>query len=190
MSASYRGRDGFILRTAEALERAIEDPEIRRARRVRRVLLVDEVAQTHPLVRNCLEEIQDYGFLLHSATTPGQGLKRLQSSRYDLVLVDSHLEGATADGLELLAEAFTLWPSARYVLLTAYTSLEWDPHALAARGVDALVNKPWSRVRLQQLIRVLLDTPEELLDRFRLNGCFVIPPDMDEATRFHKERPF
>lgn len=67
--------------------------------RAARVLIVDDAAVTRLAIRR---NLQNKGFFVHSASEGREGLWRLKSQPFDIILTDVHMP--TMDGIEFIRE--------------------------------------------------------------------------------------
>lgn len=81
-----------------------------------RILLVDDDEAQNIIMRSLLER---EGFDLTVACNVGQALKLISTERYDVLLSDLHLPGAS-DGLTVISAMRHINPNAVAVLLTGF----------------------------------------------------------------------
>src|SRR5437868_10469672 len=83
------------------------------------VLIIDDEAA----IRESLETLLELeGYDVQSAATANEGLNRIGSRPYDLVLLDLALPDA--NGIELLAELHVQDPQLTVIMITAYGTVE------------------------------------------------------------------
>lgn len=94
-----------------------------------------------------------------AATTPEDGLRRLQHGDIDLVIQDMNFDADTTSGDEgaaLFADIHARHPDVPVILLTAWTQLE-SAVALVKAGAADYLGKPWNDAKLRTTVRNLLE---------------------------------
>jgi response regulator RpfG family c-di-GMP phosphodiesterase len=115
-----------------------------------RLLFVDDEERILSALRRTLRR---EGYELRFATSPVEAERILEAGPVDLVISDQRMPGQS--GIEFLARAARMCPSAGRLLLTGWT--EEIPRADLARvGVLALVPKPWDDAELKRALREAL----------------------------------
>jgi putative two-component system response regulator len=102
-----------------------------------RILVVDDEPNICRLLSRYLARL---GYHADTASSVGEALQRMETSRYDLVLTDLRLPGPS--GLDLLMAVRSRAPGTRTIMMSAHA----DVYAAAAaieRGVDQLIVKPF-----------------------------------------------
>jgi DNA-binding NtrC family response regulator len=111
------------------------------------VLIIDDEAA----IRESLETLlQMEGYDVQSASTADEGLNRIGSRPYDLVLLDLALPDR--NGIDLLAELHHHDPQLAVIMITAYGTVENAVKAMQA-GATNFVQKPWDNEKLLADIR-------------------------------------
>ena len=101
-----------------------------------RVLVVDD----DKVVLQVLSKIlQKAGHLVDTVETAKEALSRLETSSYDSIIIDVHLQDM--NGLDLLSKVGTIAPSMRKIVLTGYPSDEDRKRALE-QTADFYLIKP------------------------------------------------
>ena len=95
--------------------------------------------------------LQRRGASIASATDSATALQQLQDNRFDLILLDLNLNGAS--GLKLLQQILAAQPDARVIMLTAYASVATAVDAIK-RGAENYLCKP---VTAQDILSLLSD---------------------------------
>lgn len=113
-----------------------------------RVLLVDDDEDDYVLVREMLEEAERAQFELAWASRFADGLETLQTSAFDLCLVDYRL-GAD-DGIAFIAQALQSGSTVPFVMLTGQGDHGVDQAAIAAGAQDYLYKDRLDAYRLEQ----------------------------------------
>jgi two-component system copper resistance phosphate regulon response regulator CusR len=128
-----------------------------------RVLVVEDDI---PLSNFLCRELRLSGFSVHASHDGESACEHLESSRYDLVLLDLNLP--RMDGISLLDRVRATQPRSSTMVLTARTSTEDRVRALD-HGADDCLIKPFSFQELQARMRSML--------RRRRVGTSVEPSD-------------
>jgi DNA-binding NtrC family response regulator len=111
------------------------------------VLIIDDEAA----IRESLETLLEMeGYDVQSAATADEGLTRIGSRPYDLVLLDLALPDR--NGIDLLAELHVHDPQLAVIMITAYGTVENAVKAMQA-GATNFVQKPWDNEKLLADIR-------------------------------------
>ncbi|HVR62395.1 MAG TPA: response regulator [Polyangia bacterium] len=127
------------------------------------VLVVDDEAVVLTVLR---EALRRGGFRVTTAASAEEAIDLMQKRRFDLVLTDKNLPGAS--GLEVLRQARLLTPAPAIVLITGYSSYDTAVAALDI-GAHDYIEKPISDVEdLRFRIRRALSRRDEQLARPRL----------------------
>jgi DNA-binding NtrC family response regulator len=107
-----------------------------------RILVIDDEAD----IRESLEVLLDMeGYAAELAADAGEGLRKLQKARYDLVLLDLMLPDRS--GMEVLADIRAKDQETPVIMLTAYGSVEVAVNAIKA-GASDYFSKPWDNEKL------------------------------------------
>src|SRR5712691_1018337 len=111
------------------------------------VLIIDDEAA----IRESLETLLEMeGYDVQSAASAEEGLTRIGSRPYDLVLLDLALPDR--NGIDLLAELHVHDPQLAVIMITAYGTVENAVKAMQA-GATNFVQKPWDNEKLLADIR-------------------------------------
>src|SRR5262249_55818516 len=131
-----------------------------------RILVVDDEPNVLVTIAAILEQ---EGYQVVAVNSAEDALARLRAGRFDLLLTDLRLEGAS--GISLVAELQAHWPDTAAVILTGYASLESAIEALRKGAYDYLI-KPCNVDELKLTVaraieraalgRALRDRVEEL----------------------------
>ena len=115
-----------------------------------RILLCDDDDAVRSSLGFLLEKA---GYNTFLASHPGEIVKKIRESDFDLVLLDMNFSLSIngEEGIELLRKIKVLKPETPVVLMTAWASVE-----LAVRGIKLgasdFVTKPWNNVQLIKII--------------------------------------
>jgi len=127
------------------------------------VLVVDDEAVVLTVLR---EALRRGGYRVTTAASAEEAIDLMKQRRFDLVLTDKNLPGAS--GLEVLRAARTLSPAPAIVMLTGYSSMDSAVEAMEI-GAHDYIEKPIHDVDdLRQRIRRALTRRDEQLARPRL----------------------
>ena len=121
---------------------------------MKRILIVDDDLGILESTRQILEID---GYEVESASTAGEGLKKIESSFFNLALFDIKLPDM--EGTELLERAHKLRPAMKKIMVTGYASLENSVHSLNS-GADAFILKPVDPEMLLAKVKEKLDEQE------------------------------
>jgi DNA-binding NtrC family response regulator len=107
-----------------------------------RVLVIDD----EPDIRESLEMLlSEAGYLVECASGANEGLRRMESHGYDLVLLDLMMPDRS--GMEVLADVRTHDRETPIFMITAYGSVEAAVKALKL-GANDYFSKPWDNEKL------------------------------------------
>ncbi|MBC8132230.1 MAG: response regulator, partial [Deltaproteobacteria bacterium] len=127
------------------------------------VLVVDDEAVVLTVLR---EALRRGGYRVTTAASAEEAIDLMQKRRFDLVLTDKNLPGAS--GMEVLRVARSLNPAPAVVMITGYSSLDSAVEALDMGALD-YIEKPIHDVEdLRMRIRRALTRRDELLARPRV----------------------
>ena len=125
---------------------------IRTGKRRTKVLLVDD----HPLVRERLAEIINREADLHvcgEAEDRHEALEAVEAQRPDLVIVDLTLRNS--DGLELIKDIHSRWPSLRMLVVSMHDESLYAERVLRAGALGYITKQEATRNILLAIRRVL-----------------------------------
>lgn len=107
-----------------------------------RILVIDDEAD----IRESLETLLEMeGYAVESGVDGGEGLRKLDKSRFDLVLLDLMLPDRS--GMDVLADIRAKDQETPIIMLTAYGSVEVAVNAIKA-GANNYFPKPWDNEKL------------------------------------------
>lgn len=116
-----------------------------------RIIHVDDDASEHLVVRKMLSGFERPGFQVDAVEDFSDALERMQSSSYDVGLIDYHLGGAT--GLDLLDRLGGRHSATPLVILTGRGDHDVDVEATNAGAFDYLDKNELSPALLERTIR-------------------------------------
>lgn len=115
-----------------------------------RILVIDDEED----IRESLETLLGLeGFTVETAPNATEGLRKLESSRYDLILLDLMMPDRS--GIEVLEEVRQRDTETPVVMITAYGSVEVAVRAIKA-GASDYFSKPWDNEKLIIEIRRMI----------------------------------
>ena len=107
-----------------------------------RILVIDDEAD----IRESLQDLLGIeGYDIETASTGGEGLRRMESSNYDLVLLDLMMPDRS--GMDVLRQVRERDTETPIFLITAYGSVEVAVNALKT-GASDYFSKPWDNEKL------------------------------------------
>ena len=110
------------------------------------VLIIDD----EPLMRlSMLDALKAVGYEVQDASNGREGIDKIHSGRFDLVITDLRLP--EADGLQILQACKEHSPSTEVIVITAYGSVDTAVHAMK-RGAYDYITKPFSMDELLLLV--------------------------------------
>jgi CheY-like chemotaxis protein len=147
-SAAGRGTAVRIeLPIADLGEGAPKHADRAAGRRLRVLAVDDEIA----LARLTETSLSQDGHEVAIATSAEEAVTLLEARPFDVVLSDLGM-GAGWNGWQLAEEVRRRWPGTAFVLATGWAG-EIDPTTTRARGVDAVVGKPYRLADLRRVLR-------------------------------------
>src|SRR5262245_31315657 len=142
------------------------------------VLVVEDEPDLRELIAECLEAD---GFAVAQAFSGTEALDRLRGFAYDGLVVDLRLPDA--DGMDILDEALTRFPTIRAVVITGFGGVSEAVRAIKRGAVDFLI-KPFQLAQLSRVLRAAVEQRQlrqenaelraQLQSRFRFDniiGC-------------------
>ena len=110
------------------------------------ILIIDD----EPLMRlSILDALKAVGYDVQDASTGGEGIDKIHSGRFDLVITDLRLPGA--DGLQILQTCKEHSPNTEVIVITAFGSVDTAVHAMKCGAYD-YITKPFSMDELLLLV--------------------------------------
>jgi nitrogen-specific signal transduction histidine kinase len=127
-------------------------PSVPRISRRLRVLAIDDEPALARMVAMMLGKV---GHHVEVTTTGEEGLSRLETEAFDLVISDLGL-GSGLNGWDVAERVHERWPHVPVVLATGWGAAI-DPDEAARRGVTAVIAKPYTADRLRDLVAGIAD---------------------------------
>jgi DNA-binding NarL/FixJ family response regulator len=130
-----------------------------------RVLLVDDNTPDRDLILAILDEIAEARFDVVQAATLDDALAAIQSSRFDICLVDFRL--GPDSGLDLIREASNRGVRIPFVLLTGFGNRDVDLAAMRAGAVGYVTKNELDAAALDRVIRYAVEGYRERAEQTR-----------------------
>jgi DNA-binding NtrC family response regulator len=134
-----------------------------------RVLIADDQLDVLEALRLLLK---GEGFAIESANSPAGIMAALETSDFDVVLMDLNYTRDTTsgqEGLDLLSRIHSNDPSTTVVVMTAWGSVDLAVEAMR-RGARDFVQKPWDNARLLAILRTQVELSNALKRGQRLEA--------------------
>jgi DNA-binding NtrC family response regulator len=134
-----------------------------------RILIADDQTDVLEALRLLLKV---EGFGIESANSPAGILAALETSDFDVVLMDLNYTRDTTsgqEGLDLLTRIRSNDPSTTVVVMTAWGSVDLAVEAMR-RGARDFVQKPWDNARLLTILRTQVELSNALKRGQRLEA--------------------
>jgi len=147
------------------------------------VLIIDDEQE----IRESLEQLLRLeGYQADSASTGEEGMKRVESGVFDLVLLDISLPDR--NGLELLKSIKHDSPDTGVIMITAYDSSQLAFQA-SKEGAESYITKPWDNDKLLLEIRNILDKSRLQVENVQLRRAlkrFALPNIVGKSEKMQK----
>jgi len=117
-----------------------------------RVLVIDDEEGIREGLRSLL---QVEGLAVETASSAEDGLRRLETKGFDVILLDLNLPGA--DGLSMITSLRAGVPPADVVILTGYGTVANTVEAMR-KGAADVIEKPFNQDRILAVLRRCLET--------------------------------
>ncbi|MFD7524472.1 response regulator [Paenibacillus chitinolyticus] len=102
-----------------------------------RLLIVDDIPIIVEGLKELFEETPQLSLEIHTAYSGEEALEVLRHKRIDLVISDIKMPGL--EGIGLLREIKTNWPSCKVIFLTGYNDFQYVQNAVKYGGFDYLL---------------------------------------------------
>jgi len=147
------------------------------------VLIIDDEQE----IRESLEQLLRLeGYQADSAATAEDGMKRVESGVFDLVLLDISLPDR--HGLEVLKFIKRDSPDTGVIMITAYDSSQLAFQA-SKQGAESYITKPWDNDKLLLEIRNALDKSRLQVENVQLRRAlkrFALPNIVGKSEKMQK----
>jgi DNA-binding NtrC family response regulator len=134
-----------------------------------RILIADDQSDVLEALRLLLK---GEGFGIESANSPAGIMAALETSDFDVVLMDLNYTRDTTsgqEGLDLLTRIHSNDPSTTVVVMTAWSTVDLAVEAMR-RGARDFVQKPWDNARLLTILRTQVELSNALKRGQRLEA--------------------
>lgn len=125
-----------------------------------RVLIADDQPDVLEALRLLLK---GHGYLTETVSSPAALLEVLALREFDLILMDLNYARDTTsgrEGLDLLAQLKTMEGAPPIVIMTGWATVGLAVEAMQRGGGD-FIEKPWSNVRLLEILKTQIDLGHE-----------------------------
>jgi len=102
-----------------------------------RLLVIDDSRKMLGCLENCLNLL---GYSVETALGGKEGIFKIESESFDLVLTDLHMPGV--DGMEVIRRTRLINPNLKIIVITAYATIESAVRAMQA-GAAHYITKPF-----------------------------------------------
>lgn len=113
---------------------------------MKRIIIVDDEASSRVILKRI---VSDAGFTVTLASSGEEALKKISTSRYDIMLTDLNMP--MMNGIELTEKALQIEPDMIVILITAYGSIRTAVEAIRLGAFDFL-SKPVNKEELLLII--------------------------------------
>ena len=122
-----------------------------------RLLIIDDDIIMREIIKDSLSE---YPILIDEAVNGVEGLKKIRENKYDVVLTDIIMP--EKEGLELIMDIKSFPVNIKIIATTSGGSIAADEYLEMATGLgaDAVIAKPFSEVKLVEIINQLIGKNE------------------------------
>lgn len=117
-----------------------------------RVLVVDDEEILRMLIRDTLE---DMGYEIEEAENGQEALERVTQEHYDLMILDYMMPHVT--GIEVIERLPAQIKANLPILMLTAKSQEEDRQKVFEKGVDYFMSKPFSPVKLMEVVEDILN---------------------------------
>lgn len=117
----------------------------------RKILIVDDEKNIRLTLKKCLEDQQ---YEISIATNGEEGIDRIQSNHFDLVMLDIKMPGL--NGMEVLKEIRDKGIKVNVIMMTAYGSIEKAVEAMKLGAID-FISKPFTPQEVRKIVKEVLE---------------------------------
>ena len=105
--------------------------------------------------------LKQAGYRSQTAQSPAQGLEKLASQRFEVVIQDMNFSRSTTgdEGIELLKAIKSSHPKLPVILITAWGSIQLAVEGIRCGAAD-FITKPWTHQQILQAVRTALGLAE------------------------------
>jgi DNA-binding NtrC family response regulator len=117
----------------------------------KKVLIIDDEKNIRIALTKCLK---GEGYIVDSVEDGIEGLDKLSSAKYDLVLLDINLPELS--GLKVLEKIREKGITSNVIIMTAYGTIEKAVEAMKLGALD-FISKPFNPEQIRDIVRVVID---------------------------------
>src|SRR5262245_11691034 len=135
-----------------------------------RILIADDQADVREALRLLLKGEK---YETEEAESPAAVLRKLESSDFEVILMDLNYQRDTTsgqEGLDLLSRIQNIDPSIPIVVMTAWGTVQLAVEAMR-RGARDFIQKPWENTRLLTIVRTQIELRRALRKGNRLEAA-------------------
>jgi len=120
---------------------------------MKKVLLVDDI---HGSQKNtgAVDYLRSHGHYVNGVTTAKNAWEKVNSSRYDIIIIDASEDKEIRKGFTLNEMITEYFPNTRRICWTAIPGAEYDP--LLRNKFDIVISKPIKPSELVEIIENLI----------------------------------
>lgn len=119
----------------------------------RRILVADDEKLMNDFIREILRRM---GHMVDQAIDGDSAIAMLKANTYDLIVADKKMPGT--DGLDILKAAMSMQPQARFIMMTAYGTVEGAVEAMRFGAFDYIM-KPFDAHQIEIVVQRALRVP-------------------------------
>lgn len=134
-----------------------------------RILVADDQRDVLEALRLLLKP---EGYVIETATSPAAALRALETSDFDVALMDLNYTRDTTsgqEGLDMLTQIAAIDSTLPVIVMTAWGSVEVAVEAMR-RGARDFIQKPWDNARLLSILRTQIELSAALRRSQRLEA--------------------
>lgn len=115
-----------------------------------KILVIDDEKNIRLTLRRSLEAPD---FIIDDALSGEEALSKIESNKYDLLLLDLKLPGI--NGIEILKAVHSKYPELKVIIISAHGSIQTAVEAMKVGALDFL-EKPFTPADIRQLVKKAL----------------------------------
>jgi CheY-like chemotaxis protein len=136
-SAAYHSLDCRLRSLEDILHPASADDEVQETEVKKTVLVIDDDRQINDLL---CEYLDMQGYAVEAAFNGVEAIQKFQPAKHDLAITDVAMP--LMNGWELIAALRVRAPQLPIILISGYSTAEWNQDYLHKQGVSAVLRKP------------------------------------------------
>ena len=124
-----------------------------------RLLIIDDDIIMREIIK---DSISEYPIIIDEAVNGIEGIRKIKENQYDVILTDIIMP--EKEGLELIMEIKSVHDNLKIIATTSGGSVAADEYLEMAIGLgaDAVIAKPFSEIKLIEIINELIDKNEQI----------------------------